>query len=185
MDGREVYDGTLICSQSGGPATAVAYALKFGVRFPDSVFPDPTLTFSDAQGGPAIWNGVPLTAAVTCPGICEICSGSCEVDSIHPPPPNQKWVEFSTIDSLYSSTSDGSVEANFTLEFSPGSCSSFSGQQIAIWASDNTDDLYGRTVTDAYQDNIMMSVPTFSGAGVVLLFVTLAGLGCVALFRQT
>ena len=138
--------------------------------------PDPEVTTYnlDNPSQPGSFGGVPLFFAKSCPaGPPPIGSGSCEVDTLHSPPSDQRWVEYRSTNDFLSSPDDATARVGFRVTFPPASCTQFGGHPVALWYSDDSDDRYGRTVIDAFVDNITMTDAPRGGNGSAINFLRL------------
>ena len=158
--------------------------MKFGVRFPATV-PDPEVTSFNLNNPsqPGSFGGVPLFFAKSCP----MGTSQCEVDSLHPAPAGQRWVQYRSTNDFMSSPNNSSAQVGFRVTFPAGTCSQFTGKPVALWYSDDSDDRYGRTVNDGFKDNITMTVPALPAAWGAALAIGMLALGALGLrrLRQT
>ena len=82
-------------------------------------------------------------------------SGKCEVNSLHPAPAGQRWVQYISRKPLKPAQGDSTLEGNVVLSWSdPETCSNFAGKPYAIWVSDTSDTLNGNTVKDGYFEGV-------------------------------
>lgn len=74
-----------------------------------------------------------------------------EVEQLFPAPPGQRWTQFESTVEFPSTDGMSEAKGEFTFEFH-AACSAIQGNPIAVWLSDNTDDLYGYQVTDLFME---------------------------------
>jgi hypothetical protein len=113
--------------------------LKVGVRLPDGVVAPEVIATDEADTWPLELNGTEVYFAKT-------CDTACEADSLYPAPAGQHWVQYRSTSLINSPAGPDSVTFGIAIRWTqPPPRRSV----VGLWLSDDSDDRYGETVTDA------------------------------------
>jgi hypothetical protein len=143
-----------VASTSNGNPSHL-YTLEFALRLPIGAAPT-SVTLVDDSGAPLVINGVAPTLSLSNCG-----AAPCKPAVAFPEPVGQKWYMF-TSDQLLTPIA-GSSSFGFAAKvmfpacapaLSTPVCKVCDDQTVAVWVSDNRDDLYGEVVNDYYKEHV-------------------------------
>ncbi len=149
-----------IAGQSLRLKAAVAAPVAYGT---------PTAVAQDLIGNPLLINGALVTFAAS-------SADSVEINTLHPQVSGMRWYTFRSAP-IPSSAGAALRDYDVTFEWS----SSANPSTGSGWISDNGDDLFGNTVTDAF---LFLSAPVLPGLGAGGMVLAMLGLGVIGYLAQ-